>query len=119
MNYLNPHTHKLDEDIERTEATGGVLYEVARERSRQDAKWGEQNHHDGTGRAGDRFQAEMAREICKANGPGQDNWRDILTEEVHEAYAETDPAKLRAELVQVAAVAVAWVESIDRRSGRG
>lgn len=28
---------------------------------------------------------------------------------------ETDPAKLRRELVQVCAVAVAWIEAIDRR----
>lgn len=92
-----------------------VYSEIGRERAAQDAKWGEQNHPDGTGRPGDGFQAEMAREICKANGPGEDNWRDILTEEVHEAYAETDPARLRAELVQVAAVVVAWIEAIDRR----
>lgn len=29
--------------------------------------------------------------------------------------AEKDPVNLRAELIQVAAVAVAWVEAIDRR----
>jgi hypothetical protein len=93
-----------------------VLAEVAAERARQNAKWGQQDHPDGTARPGDRFQAEMAREICQANNRDQDNWRDILTEEVHEAYAELDPVKLRAELIQVAAVAVAWIEAIDRRS---
>ena len=35
-------------------------------------------------------------------------------EEVAEAFEEHDPARLRSELVQVAAVAVAWVEKIDR-----
>lgn len=33
-----------------------------------------------------------------------------------EALAESDPARLRAELVQVAAVAVCWIEAIDRRA---
>jgi hypothetical protein len=96
--------------------TPRVLAEIASERARQDAKWGEQNHPDGTARQGDDFLAEMARAICQANGSDRDNWRDILTEEVHEAYAELDPVRLRAELVQVAAVAVAWVEAIDRRA---
>jgi hypothetical protein len=36
-------------------------------------------------------------------------------EEVREAMAESDPAKLRVELVQVAAVSVAWIEALDRR----
>lgn len=40
----------------------------------------------------------------------------MLLEEVAEAFAESDDARLRAELVQVAAVAQAWIESIDRRS---
>ncbi|MEY9934267.1 hypothetical protein ABH926_008932 [Catenulispora sp. GP43] len=39
----------------------------------------------------------------------------MLLEEVYEALAEVDPAALRAELVQVAAVAAAWVEDIDSR----
>jgi hypothetical protein len=46
------------------------------------------------------------------------DWLHILREEVAEAFAESDPAKLRAELVQVAAVAVNWVEAIDRRAAR-
>ncbi len=44
------------------------------------------------------------------------NWKTILLEEVAEAFAENDPATLRRELVQVAAVAAAWIEAIDRRA---
>ena len=99
-----------------TRATIGVLEELYEERQRQDAKWGEQNHPDGTGGPGTPAAAYRARARCKANGPGEDNWRDILDEETAEAYAEVDPALLRGELVQVAAVAVAWIEAIDRRS---
>jgi hypothetical protein len=42
-------------------------------------------------------------------------WRDILLEEVYEAFAETDSDRLREELIQVAAVALSWVDAIDRR----
>jgi hypothetical protein len=107
--------------------TDRVLLEVLGERGKQDRKWGEQNHPDGTGPrvpfAGQlcymEEAARSARLKCKANGPGEDNWRDILLEEVFEAMAEADPAKLRAELLQVAAVAVNWIECIDRRPGGG
>ncbi len=50
-------------------------------------------------------------------GCQNDNWRDILLEEVFEALAEEEPKELRKELVQVAAVAAQWVEAIDRRGG--
>lgn len=92
-----------------------AMLDVADERICQHEKWGEQNHPDGTGRPGDAEIAAAARATCQANTPATDNWRDILEEEVREAYAETDAALLRAELVQVAAVAVAWAEAIDRR----
>lgn len=78
--------------------TRGV-HDVLAERDRQDAKWGEQNHH-----------------------PMQ--WLAILSEEVGELAKEVNEhhwrekrdtlAKMRAELVQVAAVAVAWLECLNR-----
>lgn len=95
--------------------TARVLDEVERERCRQDEKWGEQNHPDGTARAGDPMTATLARiATTAAADEGRVTWRHILSEEVAEAYAESDPETLRAELVQVAAVAVAWIEAIDR-----
>lgn len=69
-----------------------VLLEVKKERDKQDIRWGEQNH--------ERFK-----------------WLAILGEEVGEANRgalEQDPENYRAELIQVAAVAVAMVESLDR-----
>jgi hypothetical protein len=94
-----------------------VFAEVAIERTRQDDRWGEQNHADGTGLYQHAAAAERARRECdrKANA-GTITWADILREEVYEAFAEDHPAALRAELLQVAAVAVAWVEAIDRRA---
>lgn len=92
----------------------GVLPEIADERELQDEKWGEQNHPDGTG-PGYHAQAHLARIRCKrAARLGLVTYKDILEEEVYEAFAETDPVKLRAELVQVAAVTVAWIEKLDR-----
>ena len=85
------------------------------ERQRQLAKWGEQRHPDGTGRPGDRENADRMRAICKANGPAEDNWRDILAEEIAEAFAETDPELLVVELVQCAAVIQNWIATIEGR----
>jgi hypothetical protein len=96
-----------------------VLGEIAGERTRQDAKFGEQNHPDGTGNKSQQDLAEDARKWCEsAFGSGYGTWSDVLAEEVAEANAERDPARLRAELVQVAAVACAWIEAIDRRTAR-
>ncbi|HEY5834927.1 hypothetical protein [Streptomyces sp.] len=97
--------------------TDHVLAEVLAERVRQDDRWGQQNHPDGTGNLSQQDRAKFARKWCEdAFGAGYGTWADILTEEVAEAEGERDPARLRAELVQVAAVAVAWIEAIDRRT---
>ncbi|WP_222721500.1 nucleoside triphosphate pyrophosphohydrolase [Actinomadura sp. HBU206391] len=92
-----------------------VLGDVTRERAAQDALWGVQEFPDGTGTeyAAD---AERAKAACRtAWSEGELTWRHILTEEFLEALAESDPERLRAELVQTAAVAVKWVQALDRR----
>ena len=67
---------------------------IISERIAQNVKWGEQNHDD-----------------CK--------WLAILAEEVGEAaqamLQEQGAARVREELVQAAAVIVAWLEAMDRR----
>lgn len=96
--------------------TEAVLDEVRIERENQDKRWGEQNHPDGTGQYPEIVDADVARMATQnAAEGGYLDWLHILREEVAEAFAETDPSRLRAELVQVAAVACAWVEAIDRR----
>ncbi|KOV07547.1 hypothetical protein ADK92_05535 [Streptomyces sp. XY533] len=90
--------------------------DVDAERSRQLAKWGDQRHPDGTALTEDRDRADRARHVCESMARmGQLTWRDVLHEEVQEAFAESDPARLRAELVQVAAVCAAWISDLDRR----
>jgi hypothetical protein len=97
--------------------TDRVLQEVLAERIRQDEKWGEQNHPDGTGARRWADAANVVRgEVNDAARQGRTSWNGVLREEVFEALAESDQAKLRKELVQVAAVAVAWIEAIDRRT---
>lgn len=93
-----------------------AMLSIVRERERQDEMWGEQNHPDGTGRflAKHALWARQATE--RATEDGSLTWRHILWEEVGEAFAESDPVALRKELAQVAAVALAWIEAIDRRS---
>lgn len=106
-----------------TEAPGRTevaLSDIGEERERQFAKWGPQHHPDGTPADGDegqaRYFADKARERCdEAAADGRVTWNHILTEEFLEARAESDPAKLRKELVQVAAVCGAWIEDIDSR----
>ena len=94
-----------------------ALAEVIAERVRQDAKFGDQSGlPDGTGTPEDIAVADYKKKLNNmlAEG-GVISWCDILHEEMLEVAAEKDPAKLREELVQVAAVAVAWIEALDLR----
>lgn len=102
-------------ELPRTPGVAQHMVEVDAERQRQIARWGHQSHPDGTGRPGDREEADRLRAACKANGPAEDNWRDILAEEIAEAFAETDPDLLRVELIQCAAVIQHWIHNIDDR----
>lgn len=115
--------------VKSAEATFGVLAEVAAERVRQDAKWGQQDHpcvdepHIGKpGWIGIRYgiigEAEAKRQCETAFAAGCGTYADIAIEEVAEAVCAEDDAKRRAELVQCAAVFVAWIEAIDRRNAR-
>lgn len=94
--------------------------DVRREREAQDLKWGEQNHPDGTGGTTREAIRDRMRSRCQtAAAQGRVTWSMILQEEVTETLAEDDPAKIRTELIQVAAVAMTWVEAIDRRKRTG
>lgn len=94
---------------------------VDAERQAQLAKWGDQRHSDGTGAEyyvgmADEAREDVERFLAEHSGP---EWALILLEEVYEALAESDPAKLRAELVQSAAVIAAWIADLDRRPAGG
>lgn len=90
------------------EALGGlntlsssILGEVSAERARQDAKWGEQNHHPAVWLSilGEEY-GEVCKAVCEAHLPG------------YPSFGDWRP--YREELIQVAAVAVAMAECLDR-----
>jgi hypothetical protein len=106
-----------------------VILDILTERNRQDAKWGEQNHPDVHPDLGGRFEPQNRavyeegwKALCdKAARSGETNWEYIFQEELAEAmHAQSrgDRAAFREELVQAAAVLVAWIECIDRRNTR-
>ena len=115
----------------RVRAAVALAGEVVSERARQVTKWGQQDHPDACptllGRPVVSHQrlaegveiptADRAKFITEtAARQGRLHWSAILVEEVAEAVdAIGHDAELRAELIQVAAVALAWVEAIDRR----
>lgn len=101
--------------------TASVLIDVIRERTRQDERWGQQDHppRPPLDAAASRRAAELKADYWKRENDyraatGALAWDGILLEEVYEALSEVDNRKLREELVQAAAVCVAWVEHIDR-----
>lgn len=94
-----------------------LAQEVLAEVDRQFEMWGEQNHPDGTALADDEKLADMVKQLnAEFVRTGNLTWRDILWEEVREAFAEEDREPLREELLQVAAVALSWVNALDRRT---
>lgn len=93
-----------------------ILADIREERREQDLKWGEQNHPWNLGYPWATLKT-AARTKTKVDDLARKHRLDfagILAEEFYEAIEETDINRARAELIQVAAVAVAAIESIDR-----
>ena len=140
MSLYPDHANRPADELRRALqpfATANVLQEVADERKRQDAKWGEQNHPNlsptaqGTSVYGPAHRAASIMCLPLADAArdrvehlarvGMLGYADIAVEELAEAIEQAalgDDAKLRAELVQTAAVLVAWMECIDRRRAK-
>ncbi len=97
--------------------TRHILGEVAVERMRQNDKFPDQHLLDGTSVVRRYAADEAIRQVGSALVAIQGvlTWRHILHEEFLEAVAEENPTALREELIQVAAVAVRWIEDIDSR----
>lgn len=88
---------KSDADLIAKFKTVNVLYEVEIERERQEAKWGQQNHHPF------HYLAILGEEVGEANKAAV------------QAFGEGGEwIEYRKELIQVAAVAVAMIECFDR-----
>ena len=101
-----------------------IAAEALAEIGRQVERWGEQNHpdisrYDHAPSARSEYRDRANRWKAANDGRAMIDstaWDGILLEEVYEALAEADPAQLRAELVQVAAVAMNWIGALDRRA---
>jgi hypothetical protein len=95
-----------------------VFDEIEAELLRAEAKFPDQHlpnfpeRMDWDHATAERDQAQELTDRCHAKGVV--TWWHVLREEVYEAFAESDPAKLRAELIQVGAMAVRWIEDLDR-----
>ena len=92
-----------------------VLADVLDELARAEWKFPDQHLPDGTNEFHSVLAEEAKRKTDDAARNGQLMWSDILREEFFEAMAETEWAKLRPELVQVAAMAVRWILDGDNR----
>lgn len=99
-------------------ALGLLWWDIKDERMRQQDKHGDQGHlPDGTGGLVAVDAANRAKALTDRHAvTGDLTWKDILDEEVREAFAEGNPVLVREELIQVAAVALAWIAAIDSRS---
>lgn len=108
-------------DVSRMER---VLADIRAERRRQIEQYGSNDDLlDGTGpraqwlmpfKSADAvtIEAGFRREYGHHLQP---TWVRLVREEIAEAFLEDDPERLRAELVQVAALCVSWCEKLDAR----
>ena len=110
--------------------TGRVLADVRTHRAEQRARYGSNTDlPDGTGpdvrwlstfpSMSCRSSAELIeirlRQEYESHGVVAPSWMHLVREEVAEAFMESDPVRLREELVQVAALCVSWMETLDAR----
>ncbi len=89
-------------------ARGEVYRDVDDERERQDAKWGGPDHDD------EHDVEDWVGYINDRTFEAFDHWNALDSEE----ETDTDRADCRRKLIQVAALAIAAVESFDRKGGR-
>lgn len=122
----DPNAHVTIGYLNTPGSRGRVFQDVDDERRAQVQKWGRQHLPNGTEdndfnrHARDTFREfvdSLPRPLyydTDARGKVRHlSWLDVLQEEFYEVACEEDPAKLRAELIQLIAVGTAWVEAID------
>jgi hypothetical protein len=97
-----------------------IFNDIDAERERQDVLHPTSGDlPDGTGGSARDTWMAIAKNACeRAAREGTCTFAHVLDEEASEALAETDPVKLRAELIQVAAVCVRWAEKLDRDAAK-
>lgn len=108
-------------DQSNMSATKEILAEALHERGNQDKKCGQQNWpildrsaDSPSLRYGRQTEAGAKSIVDAKSKDGSLTYMDILLEEVWEAIESPDPETLRKELLQVVAVGVAMIETLDR-----
>jgi hypothetical protein len=102
------------------------LGEAEAELKRQDERWGQQDHPDASMELDGfpailgphRTLAVIRSQESLSRERGRLGWDLILLEEVYEALSEPDNDRRCEELIQVAAVALQWVQAIRRRDAK-
>lgn len=108
--------------------TINVLEKVFEERNRQVERYGHNDDKvDGTGPksawlspligeiSAQAIEERLREGYEKDGGDGGVTWMHLVREEIAESFAESDPDRLEEELLQVAALCVSWVETIQKR----
>lgn len=110
-----------------------ILDEIRAERAQQDSKWGVQDHPSISGaltnipefaddlRIRARYygvpEEDAAKNLCEtAFKLAAGSYGHIAVEEMAEVIGAANDQDRRGELVQLAAVCAAWIESIDRKA---
>ena len=108
-----------------------IYEEILLERHQQDLKWGVQDHPSISDKISKGPNSNVMDKICRYYGiPTQDkaqydvekaakegnlSWSHIAVEELSEVISATSEEHRRHELIQLAAVCIAWCENIDRK----
>lgn len=109
--------------------TAAVLQAVSNERANQFYRYGTNAQlRDGTGpdvnwipfypHTAKDVEVVFREDYDQHGGDEGASWMRLVREEVAEAFQESDPERLEEELIQVAALAVSWVEKIRERNHR-
>lgn len=101
MGTIHPVTDEFIQEISRFPDLRCVLDEIFEERMRQEKKWGQQDHEPAD------YLMILGEEVGEANKAALEH---------KFGYPNADLREYRKELVQVAAVAVAMIQSYDRNN---
>lgn len=118
-------TRQLDEVrgmrwlAERLDIAEPIFRGIAREIWCSNARFGTPtvlatSRADGTGSDAWKARCAAAKAICDEK-KADASWGEVLDEETAEVCQETEPAKMRPELLQVAATAIRWHLALDAR----
>ncbi|MDX2520558.1 MULTISPECIES: hypothetical protein [Streptomyces] len=97
----------------------GILSEIAVRRARQRTAFGGDEHRlpNGTGQHPETLDADVAQMVRdQAAEGGYLDWLHVVRASAARAYAEARPARLRADLVDLAAHVTGWIQALDHHT---